>query len=328
MTGWRSRAALLVMAFAALAGGCGEEPETVAQGYIEGDFLFIAAEQTGRIAELPVSEGDAMEAGALLVRLDTAVEDAALAAAEDRARRAGEQLADLERGARPQRLAVLDAAIAQREAELELARARLARRQSIAAGPAVSPEELDEAEADFEAAQAALREAREERELAALAARRDRIDAAEAELAAARAEAERRRRVIDERSVHVPSAGLVQELVRRRGEVAPAGGTVAVFLPDDARRAVFFVSQAQLPALSRGEQVGIACDGCPAGLTAPVSFIASEVVFTPPVIFGPQERERLLIRVEAAIPPEAAPGLHPGQPITVTLPSAPETGDG
>lgn len=303
-----------------LLSACAEAPEDVAQGYIEGDFLFIAAEESGRILSLPAAEGARVSAGGLLFRLEAERESAALAAATARAEQAAEELADLERGARPQRLKVLNAGIARAQADLALARRRLERRRVLAAGPAVSPETLDEAEAAFQIAQARLAEAREQRALERLPARAARIAAARAGVRAARAETEAQEAVLARHRVTAPADGTVQEVLRRPGELAPAGAPVISFLPADARRAVFFISQSQLTQVDIDMAVSIACDGCPDGLTAPIRFIADAVEFTPPVIFGPAERKRLLIRVEAAIPSDHAPALKPGQPITVTLP--------
>jgi HlyD family secretion protein len=305
--------------------GCDEAPTNRAQGYIEGDFLTIAAQHPGRIAELPVNEGDPVAADAVLFRLDTQVAEAALAAAEARVQQAEEQLQDLTVGARPQEVAAFEAAVQRAQADLDLARARMERQLALFERNVASRATLDEAQAALVNAEARLEEAREQLELAQLPSRIDRIEAAEAALAAATSDAEQQRRLIAEHTGRAPEDGLVQEVLRRRGEVVGAGGAVILFLPEDARRAVFFVAQAQLPGLSQGTMVAIACDGCPDGLEAPVSFIDREVQFTPPVIYGPDERQRLVTRVEARLPADQAGRLHPGQPITVTLPDA---GDG
>jgi HlyD family secretion protein len=299
---------------------CSEAPENVAQGYIEGDYLFIGAEHGGRIAELKAAEGEKVAAGQPLFRLDTDVEAATLAAAEARAGQARAELRDRTRGARPQRIAVLDAAIRRARTEVKLARKRLERVERLWEREMVSRERLDEAKAAYESAQARLEERRQERELAGLPDRSQRVEAARQALAAARAEADRQQLRVRERTVRAPATGIVHELVRRAGEVAPRGATVMSFLPEDARRAVFFMDQAQLARINRDQPVAIACDGCPPDLRGRIDFIAREVAFTPPVIFGPQEREHLLVRVEAAIPPEHAPELKPGQPVTVRLP--------
>lgn len=66
-----------------------------------------------------------------------------------------------------------------------------------------------------------------------------------------------------------------------------------------------------------GQTIGIACDGCAAGMTARVSFIASEAEFTPPVIYSVGQREKLMFLIEARSADGAA--LRPGQPVDIAL---------
>ncbi|MBO6949526.1 MAG: HlyD family efflux transporter periplasmic adaptor subunit [Rhodospirillales bacterium] len=315
------RISLSLLACAALVlTGCEDPPENVVQGYIEGDFLFIGAEDTGRIAELSVTQGAHVDAGTVLFRLETANEDALLAAAEARTRAAKATLADLKQGARPQRIELLGAAINRAAAERDLADKERRRAEELFLDGTIAESRRDEALTRLETAEARLLEARKDLELARLPEREDRIQAAEADVLAAEKDAESKRRILERRTVPAPEAGLVHEVLRRKGEMTPAGGAVITFLPDQARRAVFFVGEGLVAGLNRGDTVDIACDGCPNGLTAKINLISEEVQFTPPVIYGTTERKRLLVRIEAGIDPDAAPALKPGLPITVTLP--------
>jgi HlyD family secretion protein len=63
---------LLVLSLA----GCGnaqDEGQIAASGFIEGDEVLVAAEVGGLVAEVRVSEGDPVEVGQLLIRLDDAL---------------------------------------------------------------------------------------------------------------------------------------------------------------------------------------------------------------------------------------------------------------
>jgi HlyD family secretion protein len=75
-----------------------------------------------------------------------------------------------------------------------------------------------------------------------------------------------------------------------------------------------------LSSLSLGEQLPVRCDGCPAGLTAAVSYIAREPEFTPPVIYSLDERQTLVYLVEARPIHDVALKLQPGQIVDVDLP--------
>jgi HlyD family secretion protein len=67
-----------------------------------------------------------------------------------------------------------------------------------------------------------------------------------------------------------------------------------------------------------GSRVEVSCDGCPAGVTARVSFIADEPEFTPPVIYSVESRQKLVYLIEAR-PEAGSVVLQPGQIVDVRL---------
>jgi HlyD family secretion protein len=95
------------------------------------------------------------------------------------------------------------------------------------------------------------------------------------------------------------------------------GRPILSLLPPGNVRVRFFVPQAELPKVKLGERIAVECDGCAADLVARVNFISAQAEFTPPVIFSPEERARLVFRIEAI--PERPAALRVGQPVSVTL---------
>jgi HlyD family secretion protein len=129
----------------------------------------------GIVAEVLVSQGDGVEAGQVLLRLDAARQRAAVAQAEAQLLRAQSALAEVQAGPRPQEIAVAQAAV-------EAAQAQLARTQQGA-----RPEEIGAAEATLAAARASLQKVMEgPREGELIAAR---ADVANAEAALRQAQA-------------------------------------------------------------------------------------------------------------------------------------------
>jgi HlyD family secretion protein len=122
----------------------------------------------GVVAEVPVAEGDQVEAGQVLVRLDSARQEAAVAQAEAQVIRVQNTLAELKAGARPEEIEAAAAAV-------ELARAQLTRVEEGA-----RPDEISAAEAALSAAQATLQKVLD-------GPRPEDIEAAEAALTAAQA---------------------------------------------------------------------------------------------------------------------------------------------
>lgn len=288
------------------------------QGYVEGDYVRVGAPLGGTLAELAVSEGGRVAKGAVLFRLDDAIERAARDQAAAQLAQAEAVLADLKSGKRPAELAVIAAQRAQAEADLELARQELARQERLVRGDAAARQTLDETRAAFARAQARVAQLAAEHEVATLPARPDRIAEAAAVVEQRRAELVRADQRLRDLSAAAPADAVIEDVLYRPGEVVPAGAPVVSLLPPGNVKLVFFVPERRLGAVRVGQPVRFACDACPPGLTARIDRIATQAEFTPPVIYSVGSRDKLVFRVEAR--PERPEALHPGQPVDVRLP--------
>lgn len=101
------------------------------------------------------------------------------------------------------------------------------------------------------------------------------------------------------------------------GDWVPANAPVVALLPPGQVKLRFYVPGSVVGAIAPGDTVRFRCDGCPPGLTARIAFVSPRAEYTPPVIYSLQTRARLVYLVEAR--PDAPAGLHPGQPVDVTL---------
>ena len=110
-----------------------------ASGFIEAEEVSVAAELGGRVVELLVEEGDQVEAGETLLRLDGTLLDARIEAARADLDVAQARLAHVLAGAQPEEIDQLKAALAQAEAVRD--GARQARQDLIAIRD--NPQELD-----------------------------------------------------------------------------------------------------------------------------------------------------------------------------------------
>ena len=79
-----------------------------------------------------------------------------------------------------------------------------------------------------------------------------------------------------------------------------------------------YVPEPNFASLKIGTELDVRCDGCPAGLTAKVSYVSPDPEFTPPVIYSLETRQKLVYLVEAR-PDEGAAWLQPGQIVDVAL---------
>jgi HlyD family secretion protein len=309
---------LSVLATALALVACGRPADPAWAGYVEGDYVHVAAPIGGALTTLTVRRGQAVAQDAPLFALDSTNESAAREEAAARATSAQAQADNAGKGRRAEEIAVTESQLAQARAQAALAASELARVQQLVAQGFLSPSRLDDARAAAQQSQARVAELMAALRVARLPARSDERAAAGALSDAARsalAQTQWRERQKQQRS---PVAALVADTYFEPGEWVNAGQPVVALLPPGAVRARFFVPEAELGRLALGQAVELRCDGCAAPVAARIDFIASRAEYTPPVIYSNEQRARLVFMVEARPDQkEDAARLKPGQPIDV-----------
>ncbi len=314
--------AVLAAALVALETGCRREAGIAGyQGYMEGEYVYVASPFGGALEKLAVSRGDPVQPGNPLFSLDPEPEAQALEQATDELKRAQAQLADAKKGQRPTEIAALEAQLRSTRVDLELAEKLRQRRENLASGDnrVIAVEELDQSRSQAASLQAQVARLTAELETARLGAREDQVRAAEAAVEAAQATAGRARWTVSQKSQASAVRGVVHDTLYRIGEWVAPGSPVVVVLPPENVKARFFVPEAEYSRAQVGKSVQIRYDQAPAPLTATISYVSTRPEFTPPVIYSQQTRSKLVYLVEARVPTNAAATLHPGQPIEVTF---------
>ncbi len=139
-------------------------------GVIQADEVQLSAEFGGRVAEVTVEEGAAVQPGQVLVRLDTTLIDDQVAVAEAQLSVAQAGLAHLQAGARPGAVAVARAQEAQAVAARNAARLALADAQALLNDPQDLALQVAVARAQLAAAEARVEQAARMRDVAQVAA--------------------------------------------------------------------------------------------------------------------------------------------------------------
>jgi HlyD family secretion protein len=286
-------------------------------GYVEAEFVDVAAEETARLVAVSVERGDRVGDGDPLFRLDSTDAMAACGEARARLEMAEAELQDLLTGKRPQEIEAVEAQRDAAAATLEAARQDYERKAELVKRKIVSEAQLDEASERFRVAEARLDEAEHQLAVARLPARPGRIEAARKNVDAARAAVGRVEARLARLSPAAPVAAHVEELFFRPGELVPAGRPVVRLLPRDRLKVRFFVPEPELGRIAVGDAVALACDGCGAPVAGTIVFIAEEAEFTPPVIFSVSARQKLVYLVE--VRPQAPDRFKVGQPVDVRL---------
>lgn len=310
---------LAVAVFTVLFAGCQRQSPSGWQGYLEGEFVHIAAPLGGRLDRLAVQRGGRVEAGARLFTLEQASEQAAQREAGDRLRSAQARVEDLKKGVRPSEIASLEARIEQARAATELSRRELDRLTPLLKTGAIPASDFDRGRLTHERNLRTNDELVAQLATARLGGRADAIAAAEAEAAAVAAATERMKWSVAEKTQFAPRAALVVDTLYREGEFVPAGTPVVSLLPPENLKVRFFVPEAEFAALKPGARVRVAISGRPAPLEARVNYLSPRPEYTPPILYNRDNRAKLVFMVEAALDPAVARDLNPGQPVDVAL---------
>jgi HlyD family secretion protein len=320
----RQRALLLGVLIAAAIGGgvwwwSRDAPATVAwHGYAEADYVKVGPTQQGLLTEVNVTRGAEVGIGTQLFVQDETADRAARDQAARQLRQTTEQLANLEAAGKPTEIEQAEANLADARATVERTKVDLDRAESLIKNGAVTAQTLDQRRSDHRSAtarvaamEAALAQAR------APMGRQGEIEAQRAAVDAAKAALEMTDWRLSQRRVASPVAARVADVLARPGETMAAGAPVVSLLPPGNIFIRFFVPEADLARMHRGDIVHLACDGCRGDINAMISFVSPQAEYTPPVIYSEESRAKLVYLIEARPPPNEAVLFNPGQPVTV-----------
>lgn len=124
-----------------------------ASGVVRADEVLIASEWSGRIAAIPVGEGDTVATGDAIVQLDTSLLDAQIKAARAAVTMAKAGLAQAKAGARPGQIAVAEAQLAQAQAARDTATQAVSDTLALVENPQEMRLQIAVTQAQAEAAQ-------------------------------------------------------------------------------------------------------------------------------------------------------------------------------
>lgn len=306
----------LILAALSLA-ACSDERSSY-QGYVEGEFLYLASSQAGRLEILSVDSGQEAAAGATLFILDATYEQALVRQAEGELASARDTLKDLKTSLRATEVAAIEAQVAQARAARDNTAITLQRSEALFAAKSVSQARLDADRATAEADQARVDQLESQLATARLPLGRDEaIQAQAARVTSLEAGLDQASWRLGEKTVTAPDLGRVYDVFYRPGEWVPAGGAVLRFLPPANVKVRFFVPEADFGHLKLGQAALIEVDGAAEPVPASLTYLAAEAEYTPPVIYSNESRGKLVFMVEARTDTPGA--LNPGQPVIVRL---------
>ncbi|HRF29461.1 MAG TPA: HlyD family efflux transporter periplasmic adaptor subunit [Azonexus sp.] len=279
-----------VLALAVLAGGAyyiyQHRPAGLPAGFASGNGRLeatevdVATKIAGRLAELGPREGDWVESGSVVGRLDADDLRAQLRAAEAQVVQAQKAVDETRAGVRKSK------------ADATLAGKTLKRSEELVGRGFISRNKLDSDQTGMEGAMAGMAQAS------------SRVAEAEAAVATAQARVDSLRATLNDTSLKAPISGRVLYRLAEAGEVLAAGGKaltlvdlsdmyMTVYLPTDKAGQVALGAEARIVLDALAEQA----------IPATVSFVAPKAQFTPREVETRSEREKLMFRIKLRADP-------------------------
>ena len=301
---------------------CSAEPTALPLvGTLERDRIEIVAEANERIVELLVVEGERVEAGQVLARLDDSLARAEVERAEAARDGAAQRLAELVRGPREERIREARARLAGAEDNLAIQQRELDRVATLVERRLASELNLDVARNRVESGRADVDALRASLDALLDGTTVEEIAQAEAQLAETEAAVTVARIVASRYEIVAPRAGDIDALPYKLGERPPARATMIVLLADQAPYARVYVPEPLRARVGPGLAAVVTVDGMPEPYEGAVRFVSAEAAFTPYYALTERDRSRLSFVAEVTLTADVARSLPVGTIVEVDFPT-------
>jgi HlyD family secretion protein len=310
---------LYILIFIAALYGCSKKSNNTYTGYVEGEFVQISAEISGRLQNLAIDRGQYVKKDQLLFSLEANNELYAKQQAQAVVDLKQANLDNLLKGQRPDEIEVLIAKREQINNSLTLAEIRLNRNKKLVKAGAITQDQFDESYTIYKTTKEELTAADAQIRTAKSGARVDEIIAAKADLEDAKANLREAAYRLSKKTISTNIEAFVQDTLYKPNEWIASGVPVITLLPADNLKVRFFVPEQDISSIKTGQNVRIFCDSHKGVIIASINYKSTEVEYTPPIIFSNNTRKKLMFLIEAKIPAQYSTILHPGQPVDLVV---------
>jgi HlyD family secretion protein len=307
----------------------GAPREIVLYGNVDLRQVQLSFNNSERIAEVLVQEGERVRKGQVLARLDTRRLEPQVAQAEAQTAAQRQVVQRLRSGSRPEEIAQARANVDSAKADAVNARQQYERIKSaaeISAGRAVRQQDVDSAKAALQVAEAKLAVNERALELAVIGPRKEDIAEAEARLRANEAQLALLRQQLVDAQLLAPLDAVVRTRVLEPGDMASPQRPVFSLAITDPKWVRAYVPEPNLGKLQEGMTAAVAVDSFPERrFEGWVGFISPVAEFTPKAVQTEELRTSLVYEVRVFVK-DPSDELRLGMPATVYLSTDKETG--
>jgi HlyD family secretion protein len=288
-------------------------------GNIEAHESLVSFKVQGRIVDLPVEEGQQVEAGSLLARLDDADYKQKVRIDEANVQVRESNLALTLAGTREQEIKASQQSMLDAQADFQQKKMDYERAQRLFSRDAISAQDRDLAQTAMQRSQAAFEAAQQRYSQALEGSRKEDIAIARANVQQAQANLGLSRVNLDYTVLRAPTTGVVTVRQAELGEVVVAGTPVVTLADLDHIWLRAYVPETDLARIRWGQDARITTDTYPAKqYHGRISFISSTAEFTPKSVQTYKERVTLVYRIKIDVD-NPNHELKPGMPADARI---------
>ena len=278
-------------------------PNTIlATGTIEATEVDVSAEIGGQIEKLLIDEGDRVQRGRLLARIEDSQLEAETARAEAALESARAVLEDLEAGARSEELERARMQVKLARATLELAEADWKRTAELHQEGVLSENRRDAMRANRDVAKNQYEAVMEELKLLEAGARPDQIEAARWQVKQAEAALQLAAVRLEKTGILAPISGVVLVKDSEEGEVILPGVPIVTIADPNDMWVKIYIDEINIGKIRLGQHAALHVDSYPEReFSGKVTYISDEAEFTPKNIQTREDRVKLVFAVKVGI---------------------------
>jgi HlyD family secretion protein len=283
-------------------------------GNIETTEVDVGFKISGRIVSRFFEEGDWVDRGKVLAKLDDEDLRNRIEVARATLKSAQARLSKLLAGSRPEEIKAAEANLNQAKSDMENKEGHYERMKPLFERGVIPRETLDNAEAGFKIAKASYQSATENYVLVKEGPRKEDIEDARAQADQARASLKLNETQISYTTLYCPISGVVLVKSGEIGEVVNPGTSIVTLADIENVWLKAYIPETDLSKVKWGQEVLVNTDLQPKKeYRGRISFISSQAEFTPKQIQTEKERVTLVYRIKVDIPnPDHE--LKPGMP--------------
>ncbi|MGD9724570.1 MAG: efflux RND transporter periplasmic adaptor subunit [Pirellulales bacterium] len=282
----------------------------------------LAFNNSQRIDEVLVQEGDRVERGQVVARLDTSRLEPQVAQAEAQVAALRQVVERMHNGTRPEEIEQARANLQSAEVDAANARRLYQRMHDLAEeskGGAVSKQEVDNSKAAMDMADAQTEVRRNTLALALAGPRKEDVAEAEANLRAQEAQLALLKQELSDAQLLAPVKAIVRSRVMEPGEMASPARPVLMLAVIDPKWVRAYVAEPDLGRVRQGGAATVQVDSFPdRSFSGWVGFISPVAEFTPKSVQTEELRTNLVYEVRVFVK-DPHNELHLGMPATVRL---------